>query len=67
MTNTYFIAVNYVKDGNIMFQNFCYEIDYELDSPENIEKTILDLRQQTSSKNLSIVFFKKLNNEGCDE
>ena len=59
--NKYFIAINYVKDGNVLFENLYYEVNYELNSAENLEKLIRDIQKQVNSKNVTIVFFKKLN------
>ena len=59
--NKYFIAINYVKYGNVLFENLYYEVNYELNSAENLEKLIRDIQKQVNSKNVTIVFFKKLN------
>lgn len=59
--NKYFIAINYVKDENVLFENLYYEVNYELNSAENLEKLIRDIQKQVNSKNVTIVFFKKLN------
>ena len=45
------------------FVNYYYEIDYELDSVENIEKIIQDIKKQSGSDDVTIVFFKELKNE----
>lgn len=64
--NKYFIAINYIKDGNVEFDNLYYEINYDLNSAENLEKLIRDIQEQIDCKNVTIVFFKKLNENNND-
>lgn len=66
MMNKYFIAINYTKDGNVKFDNLYYEINYDLNSAENLEKLIRDIQKQIDCKNVTIVFFKKLNENNND-
>ena len=66
MMNKYFIAINYIKDGNVEFDNLYYEINYDLNSAENLEKLIRDIQEQIDCKNVTIVFFKKLNENNND-
>lgn len=66
MMNKYFIAINYIKDGNVKFDNLYYEINYDLNSAENLEKLIKDIQKQIDCKNVTIVFFNKLNENNND-
>ena len=60
----YFIAANIVlEDNSNFYANFYYEIDYKLNSIENVEKIIKDFGEQYNSKKVTILFFTELKEE----
>lgn len=57
----YFVAANIVlEDNSSFYANFYYEIDYKLNTIENVEKIIKDIGKQYNSKMVAILFFTDL-------
>ena len=56
----YLVTANIEKETGSAFANFYYEINFKLDCSENIEKIIDDIKEQSESSSVTIMFIMEL-------